>query len=157
MEPLSTALGYEEITLSSGTVKIRQLPIRLLPALLKLMTAGDEPAMVELYCDKPTVLDPAGRRISGWSDELTPAEFTAIIEKGEAINADFFGRWQQRKKKRKDLLPKADLEEAARMFEVISKANPAIVESLVAKFSPSVASQLSGLPSPSSESPSPAS
>jgi hypothetical protein len=76
------------------TVQIRQLPVRLLPQMLAALE--DEPAMVELFCDKP----------QGWSDSLSPESFEHIITEGERINADFFSRWAQRRIQRVErLLP----------------------------------------------------
>jgi hypothetical protein len=147
VEPLTTVLGGVEISLVSGTrVRIRQLPIRLLPRLAALMAADDEPGMVELYCQveapssniQPPEKLPSsnGKWVdvgAGWSDGLGPEEFTAIITKGEEINEDFFGQWQKRRERRQALLPKPDMEQVAKMVEAINRSNPSLLESLVQK------------------------
>ena len=86
-----------EVKLSSGKTEkvfLRQLPIRLMPQLLAVLE--DEPKMVELFCDRP----------EGWSEALTPASFESLVIEGEKVNADFFGRWLQRRLNRQErLLP----------------------------------------------------
>ena len=83
-----------KIDATEEPVQIRQLPVRLLPQLLAALE--DEPAMVELFCDKP----------KGWSDSLAPESFETIVTEGERINADFFSRWAQRRIQRVErLLP----------------------------------------------------
>lgn len=141
-DKLTTLIGSVEriVTKPDGateTVRIRQLPIRLLPQYLASL--DDEPRMVELLCDKP----------SGWSDSLSPADFEGIIEEGERLNSDFFSRWLERKKKREQFLPKPDLDQIEKVLDVLTRNNPELVPQLLQK---------AGLNSPtgSSKSPSPA-
>jgi hypothetical protein len=69
------------------TVKVRQLPVKLMPEFSKTM--GNEPAQIELYCDKP----------SGWSETLTPESSNEIADLGLELNLDFFGKWFRRQKR----------------------------------------------------------
>ena len=55
-------------------IKVRQLPIRLLASLNARQ--GDEPALVELYCDKE----------DGWADSLTHESYHAVVTVGDEIN-----------------------------------------------------------------------
>ena len=55
-------------------IKVRQLPIRLLASMDARQ--DDEPALVELYCDKD----------KGWADSLTHASYHAIVTVGDEIN-----------------------------------------------------------------------
>ena len=86
--------GFEvEVRLIGGScekVFVRQLPIRLMPEHLARME--NEPALVELFCDKP----------SGWSDTLTPESFEEVVIEGERLNADFFSRWLRRRLDRQE-------------------------------------------------------
>lgn len=83
---------------TSDTVLVRQLAVKLFPELLQ--AAGDEPRLVELYCEKQP----------GWSDTLTNESFEAVILEGQRVNADFFGRWLARQRDRmRAIMP--DLEE----------------------------------------------
>lgn len=84
-----------EVCSITGTregVRVRQLPIRLLPELLKRY--DDEPGMVELYCDKPT----------GWSETIKVEDFERLLAKGEEINELPFRNWVQRRQKRQERL-----------------------------------------------------
>lgn len=88
--PIETLLGGSELTVThlggiTEMVRVRQLPIRDYPRLLDL--ALDEPRKVELLCDRP----------EGWADRLTLESAEAVIEEGDRLNADFFGRWFRRR------------------------------------------------------------
>jgi hypothetical protein len=94
---LETVLGGTEIiiTKSDGTTEpvcVLQLPIRKYT--VYLMALEDEAAMVELLTGKP----------KGWNEELTTESFERIVVEGERINADFFGRWLQRRLDRQEKL-----------------------------------------------------
>ena len=65
-------------------VKVRQLPIRLLEAYDAKQ--ADEPALVELYCD----------REKGWADTLTHEAYEAIVTTGDEINRVPFERMRER-------------------------------------------------------------
>lgn len=87
---METLLGGIELTVekldrTTETVRVRQLPVKLYPQYLLCME--DEPAMVELFCD----------RKAGWSEGLAPQSFQKVVEEGERINADFFESWYRRK------------------------------------------------------------
>jgi hypothetical protein len=89
MNPLIILNGGVETaaTLRSGskqTVKVRQLPVRLLPLWADLQ--GDEPALVELYCEQE----------SGWADTLEIESYEAIVALGEELNRPTFDRWTTR-------------------------------------------------------------
>lgn len=117
----AAVLGGQEIVINridgvSEKVFVRQLPFRLFPALMSAM--DDEPAMVELFTD----------RAKGWSDTLSPESFEAVVETGEKVNADFFGRWKARKLNRMQSLVEASPVFAAALLgqrpEPESKAPP---------------------------------
>jgi hypothetical protein len=96
-DTLTTVCGGKDVEVklgngSSESVFVRQLPIKLMTQLLAALE--DEPKMIELFCDRP----------AGWSDSLTPESFEALVSEGERINADFFGRWLQRRLKRQERL-----------------------------------------------------
>lgn len=74
------------------TVKVRQLPIRLLPDYLK--TVDDECARLELLCDKP----------AGWSDKLTQESHVDLLTAGEGLNNDSFFAWLRRRVQRQERL-----------------------------------------------------
>ncbi len=94
---MTTLLGGTEISAArldgtTETVKVRQLPVRLLQTyLLKL---DDEAAAIELFCDKP----------EGWADGLTLEAHTALITEGERLNKETFFGWLQRRIARQESL-----------------------------------------------------
>ena len=94
---MTTLLGGSEMTAqkldgTSETVKVRQLPVRLLQSyLLKL---DDEAAAIERFCDKP----------EGWADTLTIESCAAIVTKGEELNSESFFAWLQRRVARQERL-----------------------------------------------------
>ncbi len=89
---LTTALGGTLFTVHflDGTteeVKIRQLPIRaLVNQWAKLQ--GDEPALVELYCQKP----------EGWADTILPEDHDEIVKIGGDLNRPRFARWAENRR-----------------------------------------------------------
>lgn len=94
---MTTLLGGSEMTVqkldgTTETVKVRQLPVRLLQTYLTKL--DDEAGMVELFCNKA----------EGWADELTLESYTAILEKGESLNAESFFAWLQRRVARQEKL-----------------------------------------------------
>lgn len=94
---MATLMGGTETTVekldgTSETVKVRQLPVRLLQSyLLKL---DDEAAAIELFCDKP----------EGWADTLTIASCAAVVTEGEKLNSESFFAWLQRRVARQERL-----------------------------------------------------
>lgn len=88
--------GTELVALFSDgtheTVKVRQLPVRLLPKYLEAQ--NDEPAMVALFVDRP----------AEWVDCLSLKSFVAILEEGERMNADDFFAWFGRMVRRAERL-----------------------------------------------------
>ena len=75
------------VTLLDGStteIKVRQLPIRLLSDLDAKQ--GDEPALVELYCDQE----------KGWADKLTHESYELIATLGDEINRGPFERFVAR-------------------------------------------------------------
>lgn len=87
---IETLFGGVEVPITmldgtAGRVTVRQLPIRVMPALL--LAQDDEAASIELYCDKP----------AGWADTITRDSAERIVVEGERINADFFARWLARR------------------------------------------------------------
>lgn len=73
---------------SKQTVKVRQLPVRLMSAYLEAQ--GDEPKMIELATGlQPEVVD-----------SLTQESHADLVAKIEEVNADFFSAWGNRQKAR---------------------------------------------------------
>jgi len=66
---------------TSEDVKVRQLPIRQMDRWAEL--AGNEPALVELYCGKP----------EGWADTLVNEDYEMIVDLGDQLNRPIFDRW----------------------------------------------------------------
>jgi hypothetical protein len=94
-QSLATVLGgiEEQVSHQNGqteTVKIRQLPFNLMLKYLQIQ--DDEPAMVELFCNKD----------KDWSLTLAPEDFKKVLNQGEEINADFFRGWLERRVKRRE-------------------------------------------------------
>ena len=83
-------------------VFIRQIPVRLMPQMLAALE--DENRLVELFCDRP----------EGWSDSLKPESFEKVVLQGEALNADFFSRWVQRRLTRQEKVMPGITERIAR-------------------------------------------
>lgn len=73
-------------------IRILQLPIRMMEALL--VAQGDEPKLILLYTGQT----------EEWLDEVTPTSQEEIVKEGDRINADFFGRWFQRRLDRQEKL-----------------------------------------------------
>jgi len=120
---IETLLGGADYVAVKGDgtteqVKIRQLPIKLYP--LYLASLGSEPRLVELFCDRP----------AGWSDTLGLYSLEQIVTEGERLNADFFGRWNERRLAREKLLPAADPEKTGKVLETLAK-HPALMKSLL--------------------------
>lgn len=65
-------------------MKVRILPLRELPRLAACLQ--NEAEMAEIYCDQP----------AHWADALTADSVFAIVDAGERLNADFFGRYLDR-------------------------------------------------------------
>jgi len=87
--------GEVRVKNSQGNVEhvlIRQLPLREMEALLAAQ--GDEVRLALLYTG----------RDQGWFDGLDPASQEAIVEEGDRINSDFFGRWFRRRIERQEKL-----------------------------------------------------
>jgi hypothetical protein len=94
-DKMQTLLGYSEVpvTFATGetaTVKIRQLPVRLLSAYL--LKIDDEAGAVELFTNQP----------EGWADTLTLESFEAILKEGERLNSESFFAWLRRRVERQE-------------------------------------------------------
>ena len=92
---MQTLLGYSEVpvTFATGetaTVKVRQLPVRLLSAYL--LKIDDEAGAVELFTNQP----------EGWADTLTLESFEAILKEGERLNSESFFAWLRRRVERQE-------------------------------------------------------
>lgn len=83
---------------SQEQVTVRQLHVNEYP--LYQVSMENEPLMVDLLCSK---LSPKNEP-TGWSLTLTLESFEAVVETGDRINADFFGRWLARDLRRKKVL-----------------------------------------------------
>lgn len=99
---LTGASDYDAVKRDGTTepVKIRQLPIKLLPKYASAQ--DDELQMAEVLCDKP----------AGWAETLSDGSIEQIIITGEEINADFFGRWAKRRLARLERLQPGAVEKA---------------------------------------------
>ena len=73
-------------------VKVRQVPLSLMPPFANAVLYNDEAAAIEIYCGKER----------GWADTLDPASVNALADKGLEINLPFFGAWYQRQAKWKE-------------------------------------------------------
>lgn len=83
-------------------VKILALAIE---DMIPLLEATDhELRQIAMYCGK--VL-PAGGYDETWAKTLTRESQVEVIEKGEEANADFFGKWMERRTRRMDRLTRA--------------------------------------------------
>lgn len=65
-------------------VRVLQLAVKDYARLLELQ--GDEVALAGFYCGKERA----------WAEGLMPASHELVIQEGERLNGDFFGRWVQR-------------------------------------------------------------
>jgi len=115
---LETLMGGNEIAVvlldtGSERVKVRQLAVKYLPELLRIESSlpFDEIAEVCLLTGKET----------DWAERLAPESHEAIINEGEKLNRDFFGRWVSRQ-------PKRESHELA-ILEAITK-NPVLAEAM---------------------------
>lgn len=87
--------GQLVVTLTTGQerlIPIRQLKIREMEALLAAQ--GDEFKLALLYTGQS----------EEWLDTLTMESQEAVVEAGDRINSDFFGRWFQRRLDRQERL-----------------------------------------------------
>lgn len=87
---VETLLGGLPISVKfrDGTTEkvfVREVPIRKLPDFMEAQ--DDEPALVELVCEKP----------EGWADTLTTESFEGIVRQGGDLNFPLLERWLQRK------------------------------------------------------------
>ena len=114
MNPATTTGPTPFETLSAGTpvsatlrsgerinLNVRQLPIRDFPKLLELQ--NNESALLELYTG-------ATAEVLG---QLTTESELTILEEGDRVNADFFGRWVQRRFRVNNLLAPAGDKQSA--------------------------------------------
>ena len=108
---------------SRGVARARLVPIKEYHRLLELQ--GDEVGLLTIYCEveRPLNLSPAigglvtsspsgGGLVTSsptsqwvaagreWVEALAPESHELLIEEGERLNADFFGRWVARQMKR---------------------------------------------------------
>lgn len=92
---LTDLLGFVETDVlhidgQTERVRVRQLPVKDMPRYLAVLE--DEPATVELFCDKP----------KGWAETLTPEAFNDIMTKGEGMNLDFLAQHAARVQRRRE-------------------------------------------------------
>lgn len=101
---MATLLGGAEIPCHftngpAAIVRVRQLPVRLMPRYLEAL--DDEPAFVELLCDKP----------AGWADTLTIESHEAILAEGERLNREAFFSWLVRRADRQERMAPGSTDE----------------------------------------------
>ncbi len=121
---LNTLLGEAEFTATkrdgtSEPIKIKQLPVRSLPAYR--MALNNEVELVKLLCDKSDI----------FVNDINHESFERIVEIGEELNRDFFGRWLARQKKREDVLPKSSPAETLELLSVMEKTSPDLFKKIV--------------------------
>jgi hypothetical protein len=95
--PAETLAGKSvaTVTLLDGsreTVALRQLPLKEMEALLAAQ--GDETKLACLYTGRP----------ESWFDGVSPEGQELIVQEGDRLNADFFGRWFRRRLDRQERL-----------------------------------------------------
>jgi hypothetical protein len=78
-------LTVERLDGQRETVKVRQLPLRLMAAYGNAQ--GDEGALCELFADRP----------EGWADALKLESAEALVELGDQLNLTPFFRWARRR------------------------------------------------------------
>jgi len=127
-----TMMGYAEVTVRirqgattrTESVRVMQLEIEQYPEMLKRF--DDERAQIELYCQR--LNNPAdapsekaggiwGPVPTGWAKTLTPDSHDLVMETGERLNRDFFGRWVQRRMAKLEAMRPGVTE---RMFAVLA-------------------------------------
>jgi hypothetical protein len=124
--PTETLLGGIEVVVSlrgkdrkapstTETVFLRQLSVEEYPKLLAVQ--GEEPRIIELYCDKP----------EGWANGLTPASYKELVTQGDRINDDFFQYVERRLARQEKLMPgiNAKMRDAA-----LAASQPSLLKSL---------------------------
>jgi hypothetical protein len=87
------------------TVKVKQLPVKQYPAYLAAL--DDETAMAALLTGKT----------QDWVENLDAPSHELLVSTGDRINRDFFGRWAERQRNRRELLVPGL---SARMLENLS-------------------------------------
>ena len=75
----------EHLTGEKETIKVRQIPLRLMPRYG--MAQGDEGKLAELFVNKD----------EAWVDGITQESQEQIVEIGDRLNIDPFFRWSQRR------------------------------------------------------------
>jgi hypothetical protein len=90
MSDLTMILGGEEMTVkkrdgSEEQIRVREFAVSELAKYAAVI--DDEAKTVEMLCSKEP----------GWADALTRESFTAVIEKGDALNLDFMTAWSTRR------------------------------------------------------------
>jgi len=125
MNKFAELMGGQEIAVTKRdgadeVVRVRAVPIAEFPELLKLL--DDEVGQVQFYCQvrRPEVQSPKSKVQSplspkaeveaidaewmsapaGWAATLMPDSHELVISTAEALNADFFARWLQRRMRR---------------------------------------------------------
>lgn len=94
--PTETLLGGTDVTVrmldgTSETVRVRQLPLSLMPKYLDALSAVDQE--VRLICL-------ATGKDDAWVDQVHPEDTVNLLEECERINLDFFASWLHRRTQR---------------------------------------------------------
>lgn len=102
---LSGGVEIDVVKLTEGApvtekVKVRMIPLKLYPN--AAATMADDLRWVEMLCDKP----------QGWADDLHPASFLELLEKGEGLNSHFFVWFTRKFNANKKLLGGEKFDEA---------------------------------------------
>ena len=92
-DKLETLAGGREVAVqfidgSSGSVMVRQLPIRSIRKFADAMAQADEAGQIEMFTG----------RDSAWVDRLTNGAAVAVLVIGQELNEDFLSSWAMRQK-----------------------------------------------------------
>ncbi|AHF94219.1 hypothetical protein OPIT5_08365 [Opitutaceae bacterium TAV5] len=107
-KPLHLIFGGEEITArfidgNQVTARVRAMPVRYMPAVLKLCT--DETALLEFVCQVPDTDDAEGQNRPfpgwqpvppGWADNLTDESHEELYEAAKRLNFTRAAKWAER-------------------------------------------------------------
>lgn len=92
-KPEGRLAKFQPLLGTTERVKVRQVPLPLIPPYANAIIFHDEATAIEIYCGK----DP------GWAETLSLESVNAVADKGLEINLDFLGAWLKRQAKTKEI------------------------------------------------------
>jgi hypothetical protein len=103
---LETLMGGNQITIRfedghQELVNVRQVPLKQYRELMEAQ--ANEFRFIELVCEKP----------ENWAENMKPADYNALVDEANRINADFFA-WCARQIQRVERLAPGFMDRAAR-------------------------------------------